>query len=218
MQLASGRVLALSRALRALLASLCFFWRRAFAWQGARTCHSQEGRIGLSRLPRLRFSGALFLQEFEAFCRRFGFGRLGLPHHVSAMWLEPHRVCGLEPNTSKRRKTVQLKRGEHMLPQASELTNLSENEPNVESPKALNLIGCVHWPLRSITATCKKTSGCMYWPLWSVNALPHLNVLTPMSDIAECNEPSGCMCWPLRSDTAKPQPCVLTPTVRHGEM
>ena len=86
MQLASGRVLVLSLALRARLASLCFFWRRDFAWQGARTCHSQEGTIFLSWLTCLRVSGALLLQEFEAFCSRFCFGRLGLPHNVSAMW------------------------------------------------------------------------------------------------------------------------------------
>ena len=33
----------------------------------------------------LRFSGALLLQEFEAVCSRFCFGRLGLPHNVPAM-------------------------------------------------------------------------------------------------------------------------------------
>ena len=45
MQLASGRVLSLSLALRSFLAFECFHWRRAFAWQGGMRRHSEGNTI-----------------------------------------------------------------------------------------------------------------------------------------------------------------------------
>ena len=72
MQLASGRVLCLSLALRSLLAFVCFFWRRSFAWQGARSCHSQGGSIFRSWRTCFRFSGALFCsRNFRRFAAAF---------------------------------------------------------------------------------------------------------------------------------------------------
>ncbi len=88
-----------------------------------------------------------------------------------------------------------------------------------ESPEALKLIGCAHWPLWSITATCKNkqvvacTDPCgqwmhchtfMYWPLlWSDTADKWLHVLTPAvrhcRATTVCSDPYGQTQWNVRA-------------------
>ena len=82
MQLASGRVLSLSLALRSFLAFECFFSGGVPSPDKEEWDHVivRETQFFGSLRTCLRVSGAFLLQELEALC-----GRLVLPHNVSAM-------------------------------------------------------------------------------------------------------------------------------------